>query len=259
MLKLNNKDLKTYIDNLSKRKKNFTVERKRGERNVVLNGKRVAKLNRRNSIAYLDKDESKEILSLFASVKKSVNRKIKEKNFDIPVIKKKYNSVFANRPLFDSLPMGAEFYYVDVKHCYWRIAYLQGYITEYYYDKVLEKPDLKLYRNMALSCIIAPKQKEYYIGGQKTHTITEEMSVYDTVYSNIRHYAWNIFGRLCFEKIGKDRCLGYFTDGIMVFGDDMKPVKTTLARHKLQHRIIRCEKVGHREYVNTDEGEVKKI
>ena len=40
------------------------------------------------------------------------------------------------RLLFDSLPIGTRFYYADVKQCYWRIAYLKGYISEYFYKKV---------------------------------------------------------------------------------------------------------------------------
>lgn len=259
MLELNQIDLDIYKENLNRRKKPFTVQRKRGERHIVVNGKKVAKLSRRNSIAYLDKDESKQILSLFASVKKSINRYLQDNDFKVKPIKKKYNSVFANRNLFDTLPIGTQFYYVDVKHCYWRIAYLKRYITKYYYEKVLEKPDLKLYRNMALSCIIAPKQVEYFDKGKKILTITEDTEMYNTVYENIRHFAWNLFGRLCFEKIGEDRCIGYFTDGIMVFESDLKLVKTTLARHKLQHRTILCEKSGDREYVYIEEGEVRKI
>jgi hypothetical protein len=259
MLEFNKDDLDLYIENLNKRGKRFTVERKRGERHLILKGKKIAKLKRRNSISQLDKDESKQILSLFGSVKKSVNRKLEKDNFQITPIDKKYNSVFTNKNLFLSVPVGTQFYYVDVKHCYWRIAYLQGYITEYYYKKVLEKPDLKLYRNMALSCIIAPKQVEYYSEGQKQMTIKEDSYLYETVYQNIRHYAWNLFGRLCFEKIGEENCMGYFTDGILVFDKDLKTVKTMLARHKLQHRIILCEKTATNEYVYVDEGEVRKF
>jgi hypothetical protein len=259
MLQLNKKDLAIYKSNLIIREKTFNVESKRGDKNIVINGKKTAKLSRRNSIDYLDKNESKKIVSLFASVKKSINRFLFKNDFSIAEIEKKYGSVFVNRGLFDALPIGTQFRYVDVKHCYWRIAYLKGYITKYYYDKVLEKPDLKLFRNMALACIIANKQVEYFKSGMLVATISEDNSLYECVYRNIRHTAWNLFGSLAFEKIGEDNCIGYFTDGIMVFENDLKKVTTVLARHKLQHRIILCEKTAHREYVYVDEGVVRKI
>jgi hypothetical protein len=224
-----------------------------------VNGKRVAKVKNINAMGSVHKDESKSILNLFGSVKKSVNRYLVKNGFNIKEIPKKYGSVFANRELFDEMPVGSQFFYIDVKHCYWRIAYLKGYITEYYYNKILEKPDLKLYRNMALSCIVAPKEVTYYINGKESHTIIEDNTLYDIVYKNIRHSAWNLFGRLAFDKIGKENCIGYFTDGIMVFPADLQKVKTVLARHKLQHRVIECEKTNHREYVYVDDGSVKKF
>lgn len=259
MLELNRVDFQIYKDNLNLRSKKFTIERKRGERLVVVNGKKVAKYSKNNSISYLKRDESKQILSLFASVKKSVNNYIVKQDFTIDRIEKKYNSVFANRTLFDAIDKETVFYYVDVKHCYWRIAYLFDIISEYYYNKILKKPDLKLYRNMALACIIAPREKEYYQNGENIMTIKEDVRIFNIIYENIRHYAWNIFGSLCYERIGKENCIGYFTDGIMIFPDDVKKVSTVLARRKLKFRVQQCKKIGYREYVNLDEGEVRKI
>jgi hypothetical protein len=259
MLNLNSKDLEIYKNNLGSRKRSFFIDTKRGEKNIIVAGRNVAKLKRNNSISNLGSDDSKSILSLFASVKKSVNRYIVNKNFQIPVVPKRYNSVFVNRPLFDTLPVGSQFFYIDVKHCYWRIAFLQGVITDYYYNKVLEKPDLKLYRNMALACVIAGREREYYPNGEFLMKIREDNSLHEQIYKNLRHTAWNIFGRLCFEQIGEDNCIGYYTDGILVFPDDLKTVKAVLARHKLQHRIIPCEKTAHREYVYIDEGDIRRI
>lgn len=257
MLEMSQKDVQIYVNNLLRRKKSFVIEKKRREQNVIVNGKKVAKVKNQNTMGSVNKDESKSILNLFASVKKSVNRYLVKNNFQVKEVPKKYSSVYSNRELFDEMPVGSQFYYIDVKHCYWRIAFLKGYITEYYYNKILEKPDLKLYRNMALSCIVAPKEVTYYVDGEKSHTIIEDNTLYDIVYKNIRHSAWNLFGRLAFDKVGKENCLGYFTDGIMVFPADLKKVKTVLARHQLQHRVIECEKTNHREYVYVEDGSVK--
>lgn len=259
MLELPFKDLDMYKENLIKRKQSFQVEIKRNEKNIFINGKKVAKLKHRNSVTPLSKDELKRVLNLFGSVKKSVNKYISECNFKVPRISKNFDSSYRNYDLFNSLPNETIFYYVDVKHCYWRIAYIQGIISPKLYNKVLEQSDMKLWRNMALSCIIAPKQVEYYADGNKVNTIVEEVSLYETIYENIRYFAWNIFGNLCFNKLGKENCLGYFTDGIMVFEKDLPTVKMVLARHKLPYRIMVCKKTNYREFVNMDDGQLRKI
>lgn len=257
MLEFSEKDLDIYVGNLLRRKKSFVIEKKRAEVYVVLNGKKVAKLKSRTNVVNVDKSKSKAIINLFASVKKSVNRYIIKQGFDVKAVQKKYSSVFSNRELFDELPVGSQFHYIDVKHCYWRIAFLKGYITEYLYNKILETDGMKLYRNMALACIVAPKQVTYYHNGQVGQTVVEDNTLHDLVYKNIRYTAWNIFGRLAFEKLGRERCIGYFTDGIMVFPSDLKQIQTVLARNELQHRVIDCEKTGYREYVYTEDGTVK--
>lgn len=259
MLEFETKDLEIYKSNLCKRKKTFQVEYKRNERHILVNGKKVAKLKQRNSISPLEKEDSHKVLNLFASVKKSVNSYLLKNDFKIQNITKKYDSSYRNSLLFKSMPEGTKFIYVDVKHCYWRIAYLMGYITPYFYEKILSSPDMKLWRNMALSCIIAPKKVENFKDGVSMGVISEDTRCYEQVYENIRFYAWNLFGRLCYEKIGKENCLGYFTDGIMIFPEDLSKVKTVLARHKLQYRVINCEKVSQKEFVNLDTANIRRF
>lgn len=252
MLELNLDDLDIYKKNLNEKKKSFTLMKKRNELNLFVDGKPIAKFKNKNSLHTLEKNESKGVLNLFATVKKSINKYLQENNFEVKRVYKKYDSTFSNRILFDSLPIGCEFYYVDVKHCYWRIAYLKGYISEYFYLKVLENPELKIFRNMALSCIIAPKMKEYYEDGNLIWSVEEDTSIYNDVYESIRFTAWNIFGSLAFEKLGKEKTIGYFTDGIMIFKEDLPSVKAVLARHKLQYKLVRCVKTEHRFYLNTE-------
>jgi hypothetical protein len=259
MLELDFDNLKQFKKNLLKRKVPFTIEKKRNEVMFISNGKKIAKAESHNSISNIRKDETTNILSLFANVKKSINKFIIKNNCEIPKIEKEYDSTFTNRLLFDSLPIGTNFYYLDVKHCYWRIAYLNGYISENYYKKILENPDLKIYRNMALSCIIAPKSVEYYENGELINVITEDTGIYHTIYENIRFKAWNIFGSLCFEKIGKEKTIGYYTDGIMVLSDDVAIVKTTLSRNKLQFRITKCIKTKDRQWLNCDTNEFRRF
>jgi hypothetical protein len=259
MIQLDISDLDTYKSNLINKKKTFLVQRKRNEMNIYVEGKRIAKFRGKNSMSGVDKEDSKHILNLFATVKKSINKYIVDNDFQIPVIPKKYDSVFTNRLLFDQLPIGSEFYYVDVKHCYWRIAYLQGYISEYFYLKVLDNPELKIFRNMALSCIIAPKKMEYYTNGKLIWEVEEDTDIYNQIYENIRFTAWNIFGGLAYEKLGQEKTIGYYTDGIMCFKQDLPIVRTVLSRNKLQFRIVKLVKVEDRVYLNTETNEKRKF
>jgi hypothetical protein len=259
MIELEFDDLKQYKINLLKRKIPFTIEKKRNEVFFLSNGKKIAKAKSKNTISHVNKEEVRNIINLFANVKKSINKYIIDNNVKVEPILKKYDSSFSNRILFDSFPIGTTFYYIDVKHCYWRIAYLNGYITENYYKKILEKPDLKIYRNMALSCIIAPKTVEYYDNGELVNVIEEDTSIYQTIYENIRYKAWNIFGTLCFEKIGKEKTIGYYTDGIMILFNDINKVKATLSRNKLQFRITKCIKTKDRQWMNCDTNEFRRF
>jgi hypothetical protein len=259
MLELDIENLKQFKKNLLNRKISFTIEKKRNEVIFVSNGKRIAKAESKNTISHIKDKETTNILSLFANVKKSINKHLIVNGFDIDKIEKKYDSTFSNRLLFDSLPIGTSFYYLDVKHCYWRIAYLNGYISENYYKKILQNPDLKIYRNMALSCIIAPKSVEYYEQGILMNVIEEDTTIYHTIYENIRFKAWNLFGSLCFEKIGKEKTIGYYTDGIMVLSDDVAKVKATLTRNKLQYTITKCIKTNNRQWMNCTTNEFRRF
>jgi hypothetical protein len=259
MLELSTTNLKQLKDNLLQRKVPFTIERKRNEIIFISNGKRIAKAESLNSLSHSKKSETRNIINLFANVKKSINKYIVRNDMKIDRIEKKHDSSFTNRILFDSLPIGYTFYYLDVKHCYWRIAYLNGYISENYYNKILENPDLKIYRNMALSCIIAPKSVEYYQEGKLVNIVEEDTTLYQTIYENIRYKAWNIFGNLCFEKIGKEKTIGYYTDGIMVMPEYVDVVKATLSRNKLNYRITKCIKTKSRQWMNCDTNEIRRF
>lgn len=259
MLELTIDDLDIYKQNLNNKKKSFTLMKKRNEMNIFVDGKQIAKFKNKNSLYTLEKDESKSVLNLFATVKKSINKYLLDNDFKIEKVYKKHDSTYSNRALFDDLPVGFEFYYLDVKHCYWRIAYLKGYISEYFYLKVLENPELKIFRNMALSCIIAPKMKEYYKDGNLIWSIEEDTSIYNEVYESIRFTAWNIFGNLAFDKIGKEKTIGYYTDGIMCFQEDVPIVRTILARNKLQYKIVKCVKTDKRQYLNTETNQVRRF
>jgi len=254
MLEYSRQDLDVLRNNLIKKRMSFKIVYKRAEVTYIRNGKEVAKLKGINRFGI-----SRDALSLFSNVKKSISKFITKELNNLEEIPNIYPSKFSNRLLYDEMEDGQEFYLVDVKHCYWRIAYLKGYIDKNLYESVVEHKDpaFKLWRNMSLSCIIAPKKVQIFKNGKEYPPIEEDTTLYKQIYSNIRYTAWNIFGRIC-DKIGQDFVIGYNTDGIMVFDNDVSKVTSTLARNKLQYTTKKCFKHSHNEYI-TEKGKICKI
>ena len=204
-----------------------------------------------------NKKDQQRVLSLIANVKKSFTRYIKN-NGDIVEIPQEYGSVFTNRIAFFDHPEDEPLYYIDLKHCYWRIAYLLGYISERIYETNLEKPEMKLYRNMALSCTIAPKIIEIH-EFNKPPVIEQENTVkHQIMYSNIRFFAWNLMGDTV-QHIGMEKVFGYWTDGILVAKDDVEAVKKKFDDNKLLYRVKDCIKIDDRHYKEIGKDRAKRI
>ncbi len=254
MLEYSRQDLDVLRNNLIKKRMSFKIVYKRSEVTFIRNGKDIACLNRVNRFGI-----SRDALGLFSNVKKSITKFITNNINNLEEVPNIYPSKYSNRYLYNELSDGQEFYLIDVKHCYWRIAFLKGYIDKKLYESVIEHkdPTFKLWRNMSLSCIIAPKKVQIFKNGKEYPPIEEDMTLYKQVYSNIRFTAWNIFGKIC-DKIGKDYVIGYNTDGIMVFDNDVSKVTSTLARNKLQYTTKKCFKHSHNEYI-TEKGKIYKV
>lgn len=256
MIELSRKSLDTFKNNLISRRSSFKIVIKRSETTLVRSGVEIARLKTGSGGRLKIKNDG---LVLFSNVKKSINKFIIDKGFDIEEVYQLHPAKLSNRVLFHDLDIGAEFILIDVKHCYWRIAYLKGYVSKKLYESVIEHedPQFKLWRNMSLSCIIAPKKVQVFKNGREYPLIEEDTTLYKRIYSNIRFTAWNIFGNIC-ENIGLENVLGYNTDGIMVFQEHIAKVTSVLSRNKLKYTIKKCFKHSHNEYV-TEKGKIYKI
>lgn len=247
MLKLSVKDLDLFKNNLIKKRATFKIYSKRSEFIFYRDGIQFAKLEKKNKL-----EIPMDAISLFSQVKKCINKHLMHQlknNTNIDIVESTHPSQYFNRLLFYEMADGEEFYLIDVKHCYWRIAYLKGYIDKKVYESVIKNidPKFKLWRNMSLSCIIAPKRVQYYVNGRDKGLIEEDTTIYKIIYSNIRFTAWNLFGKIC-DRIGKENVLGYNTDGIMVFQKDIPKVTSSLAQNKLKYTLKKCYKSGFNKF-----------
>jgi hypothetical protein len=244
MLKLEQKDFKGYIKDLDERKSRFIVDKKRTVSSLVIGGKYFALSRNKNEIS---KGEKKtEIISLIAQVSKSVTSFIIKNGLEVTKIYQKHPSSDTNRIKYSKMKVGSEFWYVDVAHCYWRISYLRNYITKRLYENVLKKPELKLYRNMALACIVASRTREYHDDGKKILEISEDKTLQKIIYDNIRFTCYNVMGEISREVY--KNFIAYRTDGIMVTKPAVNTVKKMLSEFGFDYTVVKCIKISDTQY-----------
>lgn len=240
------------IDHLGN-KHSFSVET-RGSRKVInLNGKRIASFRPGAPNSDL---KSKEARRLMGQVRASVTRYIKKKNFDVPLIKKEYPVVFTNKLFWESIPNNTEFYIIDAKHAYWRIAYLQGYISEKLYDKYAENKEFKLVRNISLAILSSTIKKEYYSYGKKICEVECDTGLYRQIYDNIRYFSFNLCGKI--RNNLDDSCFAYRTDGVFLLKHGLTRAKKMFDEAGLFYKIEKYVKIDAKTFAN-DDGELKKF
>jgi hypothetical protein len=135
---------------------------------------------------------------------------------------------------------------------------LKNYISKKLYEDVLKKPELKIYRNMALACIVAPKKRKYYKNGELFIEISEDKELWKVIYDNIRFTSYNIVGEIANNNQVKKYFIAYRTDGIMITKPALKIVEIFLKKFNLEYKIYNCLKIDDNHYF-FDSKKVKKI
>lgn len=251
-------DFNVAVTQMCKKFKTFVVEKKRAKVRIFGSDGVVMYFNqKKKNDAFKKEDNYREIVSLIGNVQRSMDKYIQEKDFDIPKIQAKNTSYFTDRDLYRSLPKDIRLAYVDISHCYWRIAYNDKIISEKLYQNVLKKPHLKTYRNLALSCIIASVKREYYKCGQKLNEISEDRKPYRIIYDNIRYTSYNLVGDV-YRKYQK-KALGYRTDAVIVFPEIAKKVKEIFEKNNFKSKITYIRKYDDTHFAYEETGELVKI
>ena len=259
MREVSKKSFEKLEQNLKSNRQSYWIEAKRGQRYLFHNGKMVAKRKYKTSVEKKIKTrkEQQKVLSLIANVKKSFTSHIKKVG-TVEEIPQHYGSVYTNRIAFRELPNDTELFYIDIKHCYWRIAFILGYISTKVYENNLDKKEMKLYRNMALSCTIAPKIIEIHEYNKPMVIQQEDTVMHKIMYSNIRFFAWNLMGNIV-NELGKDKVFGYWTDGILVGKNEVNKVKKIFDVNNLLYRVKNCVKIDDKHYKEIERDKIKKV
>jgi len=198
-------------------------------------------------------------LNLYGQVVKSVEKFIKQNGLDIEVVKQNHARVtLSNKELWKSLPVGQKFYYIDAKHCFWRIAYLKNYISGALYDKVNADKELKLTRNKAMACITSCRKVTYFNNdGAYIHSIVENRNLFQQVFDNIRHTSYNLVADAYYQLPGI--AIGYRTDAVMVLPEGLTQVKAYFTANNMLYDADLCIKKDETKFYNTVKLEEKAI
>ena len=244
-----------YVLNLCKRGKTFYTETKRDTNGLYIDNRLII-LNKNQRKRFTeDKKQLKSMVNIFAQVQKSINTHLKQVQFEVPVVEQRFSSSKNNSKKWNNMAEGEIFYYVDVNHCYWRIAFLKGYINKNLYTKVLANDKLKTARNMSLSLIVAPKKRKYYLNGKFSHDITEDKTMFQTIYSNIRFISYNLMGDAM--ELAKGSFIGYRTDGIMISKRAVKKVTEFLEDKGFNFTVVECCKLDNNHYLYNNKDKKK--
>ncbi len=254
---ISKKSFDGYVASFIKRRRDFQVFKKRGTRSIVYWGKTSVIHKKKKGKNSLDKETNRKFITTCGQIAKQVNKFIVDNDFQVEKIEQRYPQVLINRKKYKTLVEGEEFYYVDVAHCFWRISFLKGYITERLYKRTLEDPESKKYRNMALACIVAESSMEYHWMSEdcKMHffEIQEDKTLHKRIYDNIRLTAYNLMGDV--GRQVEKYFIGYKTDGIMVLEGGLEKVKELFSGSNFEFTVSKCVKIDELSFMH---GDVKK-
>lgn len=204
-----------------------------------------------------DFQQNTEIIKpLFSEVRNSVTRYIKKNNFSPALIEAMYSSRYTNNKIWGSIKINTQFYHIDACHCYWRTAFVLGYIGKKIYEKYVNDKNLKMLRNISLSVLNSKIKVEYYEHGTKYHEINCDISLHSTIYNNIRHYAYNNSGTI--KDAIPECCINYRVDGIYLLAEGLEKAKSIFTSNGLLYKITKMIKVDDKHY-STEDGEIKKM
>lgn len=238
------------IKNLRDRDRPFIVRRKRARHVLMINGKAAYEYHK-SKIALSEEKSLKTkyyLMSIISRVKGEIGNYLGDLRGEHEIIVQRHGALYRNQDLWNSLIMGEKFWELDARHCFWRIAYLKGYISDKLYHEVLERGEtVKHWRNMALACINAPVIQEYYHGYRDVIELVEDTMPFKEIYNNIRFTAYNLMGDIMME-IGEQNVIKYRTDGIFITEAGRKRGMEMLIEAGMMFRENVCRKVNYEEF-----------
>jgi hypothetical protein len=121
--------------------------------------------------------------------------------------------------------IGKQLVMIDINDCYWRTAYLLGYITELTYIKGKKRKDWKIGRNACIGALIKTKTIQGYTNGKpdiEKRKIERTPIEYQMIRNHIIGYVFKMFDEL-FQQMG-DTFYMFLTDCLVTTYDKKRQV-----------------------------------
>lgn len=200
--------------------------------------------------------------SVFIRTAKEFNKYIVKNGFYVKQVTPNHKSTLRDDDLWDkSVKKGDVIYYIDVNNCYWDIAHKKlKYISKSLYNQYVDNDTLKQFRNQSLAMQTSTQTMFFYENGLEYWRITEDKSLHEKMYTNIRTTAWNVIGSAYDIASSYGDGLFYRTDGIMVFKPEVVSILVEYFNHEgFSVKIKKYRKMNRFYMTDASTGEVKKF
>lgn len=243
----------SYIDNyLVPQKKTFTLTEYNGRKTVVWDKQKNFGGMYRNPMTA---DEMK-WMWVFSAVQRCCKTWL-AKNGKPNELAEPFNAISRNWNEINKLKKGDIFKYTDIDHCFWRIAYLNGYISKVIYEKCLLPKNhphyeiTKNFRNKALACISSVKTRHFFVDGEYVESETEVNDGLVMIYNDIRNKAYSIMDGA--KSLMEDGFIMYRVDGIYYHPKHQKKVEKHIRAFNLTCKTQECETLDNTFFLIGDE------
>ena len=239
------------IFSMAQKKGRFSELYVRGSKTIIVDGCGIIQFS--GSVSEFDKDMRKWFFSITGQAKKHVNKYIHEHNYCVqPIPKKDSRARIKDDAIWNDIPVGGEFWCIDINSCYWQMAYKLGYISEKLYNTYVDLADFKLIKQLSLSFLPKRSHKDYYKNGEKIWSINCENEQWDIIYKNITSKSFNLIHEL--ELIvRKQNVLMRLSDAIYVKYSHVAAIEDYLNDANVKYKTLQCVKLSPSTYNMDDE------
>ena len=144
---------------------------------------------------------------------------------------------------WNKLPIGSEFWNLDLMSAYWQIGYKLGYVTESFFKKYMNDDKYKKAKRLCYS-FLARQNKRLY--RNQTHGDFEVVCCTDAenkVYENVRNY---LYGTMQQALSGVD-WYSYNIDGVYCGYKELYIIRDRLTELGFETKATRCVKLSETE------------
>lgn len=204
----------------------------------------------------LNKDITKQQFATFLAIFKKTLFSQFRKNPSLYSLHFTFNEISRdkNYKVWKKMPIGLEFYLVDLNSAYWQMAYKLGYINKSLFLKYLDDDKYKEAKRYCISFLARVDYMQYH-DGREVDKIECNVDCLIQVYENIRNA---LYLAISDAKSTTTEWLEFNIDAVTVKKEDVHLIANSFDNMKLLYKIKKCIKIADYEYM-TDKGKIRKF